>query len=220
MDEAGSMRKLFRVKVCGITNLADARIALDAGADALGFNFCRQSPRYISPARALRIIRRLPGNLAIVGVFVNRSPASIDRIARRLRLDFIQLHGEEPPKEIVALAGTHRVIRVLRVPPRFRPAALRNYSGVTAFMLDGYRRKARGGTGRPFDWRLARQAARFGPVILAGGLNPGNVARAIRIARPTAVDVASGVESRPRKKDAALVRAFVDQAKRAFLELR
>ncbi len=214
------MRKLFRVKVCGITNWADARIAVQAGADALGFNFCRRSPRYISPAGAQRIIRRLPRNVAVVGVFVNRSPAAISRIARRLPLHFIQLHGEEPPEAVAALAGSHPVIRALPVPPRFRPATLRGYSHAAAFLLDGYRRQARGGTGRTFDWRLARRASRFGPIVLAGGLNPANVARAIRIARPAAVDVASGVESRPRKKDAALVRAFVEQAKRAYREMR
>lgn len=214
------MRKLFRVKVCGITNLADARAARDAGADALGFNFSRKSPRYISPARALRIIRRLPENIALVGVFVNRSPSSLSRIAQSLRLDFIQLHGDESSKEVNALASKHRVIRALRVTPRFQPETLRKYSGVTAFLLDGYRPKTRGGTGRPFNWMLARRAARFGHIVLAGGLNPDNVARAIRIARPTAVDVASGVESNPRKKDSARVRAFVEQAKRAYLELR
>jgi len=212
------MGKLFRVKVCGITNLGDARIAVQAGADALGFNFCRRSPRYVSPSGARRIIQQLPGNVGIVGVFVNRSPASVNRIARRLRLDFVQLHGEESPEQVAALAGTHRVIRALRMAPRFRLAALRNYSGVTAFLLDGYRREQRGSTGRTFDWRLARRAARFGPIILAGGLNPANVARAIRIARPAAVDVASGVESRPRRKDATLVRTFVENAKRAYRE--
>ena len=214
------MRKLFRVKVCGITNLADARLALDVGADAVGFNFCSASPRYISPAEAQCIIRRLPEKAVVVGVFVNRSPADVARIARLLRLDFVQLHGEEPPQEVATLAREHRVVCALRVAPRFRVAALREFPGVAAFLLDGHHQKARSGTGQPFDWQIARRAARFGPIILAGGLNPENVARAIRIARPTAVDVASGVESWPRKKDAALVRTFVEQANRAYLVLR
>jgi len=214
------MRELFRVKVCGITNWADARLALDAGADALGFNFCRASPRYVSPAKAQRIIRRLPKEAVVVGVFVNRSPADVARIARMLRLDFVQLHGEESAKDVADLARSHRVIRALRVALRFRVAALREFPGVAAFLLDGHHRKARGGTGRSFDWHIARRAARFGPIILAGGLNPENVARAIRIARPAAVDVASGVEARPGKKDPALVRAFLEEVCKARREMR
>ena len=214
------MHKLFRVKVCGITNLADARLALDAGADAVGFNFCRASPRYVSPAKAQRIIRRLPEKAVVVGVFVNRSPADVARIARMLRLDFVQLHGIEPPEEVARLARVHRVVRALRVAPHFRVAALREFPDVAAFLLDGYQRESRGGTGRSFNWRIARRAARFGRIILAGGLNPENVARAIRIARPTAVDVASGVEARPGKKDPARVRAFVEQVKQARREMR
>ena len=214
------MRELFRVKVCGITNWADARLALDAGADALGFNFCRASPRYVSPAKAKRIIRRLPKEAVVVGVFVNRSPADVARIARMLRLDFVQLHGEESPGEVADLVGTHRVIRALRVTPHFRVEVFRKFPGVAAFLLDGHHRKARGGTGRSFDWQMARRAARFGPIILAGGLDPENVARAIRIARPAAVDVASGVEARPGKKDPALVRAFLEEVCKAHREMR
>ena len=213
------MRKLFRVKVCGITNLADARLALEAGADALGFNFCPASPRYVSPAKAQRMIRRLPKKTVVVGVFVNRSPAEVSRIARTLRLDFLQLHGEESPEDVAQLAKKHNVIRAVRVRPRFRVNSLRNSNGVDAFLLDGHHPTARGGSGRSFDWKIARRAARFGPVILAGGLNPQNVARAIRIARPAAVDVASGVESRPGKKDPARVRAFLTAAKKARREM-
>jgi len=214
------MRELFRVKVCGITNWADARLALDAGADAVGFNFCRASPRYVSPAKAQRIIRRLPKEAVVVGVFVNRLPADVARIARMLRLDFVQLHGEESPGEVADLVGAHRVIRALRVTPRFRVEVFRKFPGVAAFLLDGFHKESRGGTGQPFDWTIARRAARFGPIILAGGLNPENVAGAIRIARPTAVDVASGVEARPGKKDPARVREFVKQVKKARREMR
>ena len=214
------MGKLFRIKVCGITSLADARMSLEAGADALGFNFCPTSPRYICPARARRMISRLPKRTVVVGVFVNRSPDEVSRIAQKLRLDYLQLHGEESPEDAGKLARKHKVIRAVRVTPQFRVSSLRNSNGVDAFLLDAYHRKTRGGTGRSFDWKIARRAARFGHIILAGGLTPGNVARAIRSARPAAVDVASGVESRPGKKDPARVRAFVAAAKKARGEMR
>jgi phosphoribosylanthranilate isomerase len=198
-----------RVKICGITNWADARLAVDLGADALGFNFYPPSPRSVSPAGAWEIIRRLPPMVACVGVFVNWPADVVAALARALRLDAVQLHGSEPPSEARELAAGFRVIKAFAVRPGFRVSTLASYSAASAFLLDGFRPGLHGGTGATSDWRLARKANRHGCVILAGGIGPGNVARAIAEARPFAVDVASGVEVRPGKKDPAALRALM-----------
>ena len=216
----GPARPRTRVKICGITTWADARLSVDLGASALGFNFYPSSPRAISPAEAWNIIRRLPPFVDAVGVFVNWPPLVVDALARALRLAAVQLHGEESPAELAALASRHKVIKAVRVGPRFRPALLRRYWRADALLLDGFAPKLRGGTGRTLDWRVARDARRFGRIILAGGLTPDNVAEAIRIARPWAVDVASGVEARPGRKDPGKLRALfaaVDAAGRPEL---
>ena len=197
---------MTRVKICGITNWADARLSVDLGASALGFNFYPPSPRAVSPAEAWSILRRLPPFVEAVGVFVNWPPAAIAALARALRLGAVQLHGDESPADVAALAQSHRVIKAVQVRRGFRSAQLARYRGVSAILLDGFARGLRGGTGRALDWKLARHAARFGRIILAGGLMPENVAEAIRIAAPYAVDVASGVEARPGKKDPARLR--------------
>ena len=204
-----------RVKICGITNWADARLAVDLGADALGFNFYPASPRSVSPAGAWEIIRRLPPMVASVGVFVNWPAGVVAALARALRLDTVQLHGHERPDEARELAGAFRVIKAFAVRPGFRVSTLASYSAASAFLLDGFRRGLHGGTGATSDWRLARQANRHGCVILAGGIRPENVARAIAQARPFAVDVASGVEARPGKKDPAALRALMREIEAA-----
>ena len=211
------VRPVTRVKICGITAWDDARLAVDLGASALGFNFYPDSPRAISPAGAWDILRRLPPFVESVGVFVNWPPVVVDALARALRLQAVQLHGEESPAEVAELAKRHLVIKAVRVRPGFRPAALRRYRRADAFLLDGFAQGLHGGTGRPVDWRLARRARRYGRIILAGGLTPENVAEAIRTAEPDAVDVASGVEARPGRKDAERLRALfaaVESARR------
>ena len=212
---SGSPRYAARVKICGVTNWADAKLAVDLGADALGLNFYPLSPRAVSPAGAWQIIRRLPPMVAVVGVFVNWPAEVVHTLARALRLDAVQLHGDEPPEEARRLAEAFRVIKAFRVGPRFRPATVARYKAASAFLLDGFHRGQYGGTGSTADWRLARQAKRYGPVILAGGIRPENVGRAIAEVRPFAVDVASGVEARPGKKDPGALRALMREVQAA-----
>jgi phosphoribosylanthranilate isomerase len=204
-----------RVKICGITTWGDARLSIDLGASALGFNFYPPSPRAISPADAWSIIRRLPPFVEAVGVFVNWPPLVIDALARALRLGSVQLHGTESPLEVSELARKHRVIKAFQVKPGFRAASIARYGLADAILLDGFARGLRGGTGRTLDWKLAESAGRYGRIILAGGLTPGNIAEAIRVAQPYAVDVASGVEARPGRKDPVKLRALFQAIKGA-----
>ena len=190
-----------KVKICGITNWTDAKRAVDAGADFLGFNFYAPSPRYIPPAKARQIARRLPKRVTKVGVFVNESEPTILAIAHCVGLDRVQLHGDESPLMISHLRGKLGVIKALRAGKAFRPAEVSRYKNSSAILLDGFDRKLRGGTGKTLDWSLARRANRYARIFLAGGLTPENVADAIRTAQPYAVDVCSGVESKPGKKD-------------------
>ena len=207
---------MVRVKICGITDVRDARTAARLGADALGFNFCRESPRYIRPERAKAIIAALPPLLTTVGVFVNEDPETIMEICRLAGLDAVQLHGDESPAVADAVRGVRR-IKAIPVETEDDVRICRRYR-VEAFLLDASVPGQRGGTGRTFDWSLAREAAQFGPIILAGGLTPENVAEAITVADPYGVDVASGVESEPGKKDRRLMAEFILRAK--FAERR
>jgi phosphoribosylanthranilate isomerase len=202
-----------RVKICGITTWGDARLSIDLGASALGFNFYPPSPRAISPANAWSIIRRLPPFVEAVGVFVNWPPLVVDALARALRLGSVQLHGTESPLELSELVRKHRVIKALQVKQGFRAASIARYGLADAILLDGFARGLHGGTGRTLDWKLARAASRYGRIILAGGLRPENIAEAIRIAQPYAVDLASGVEARPGRKDPAKLRALFQAIK-------
>lgn len=197
-----------RVKICGITTWEDARLAVDLGAAALGFNFYPPSPRAISPADAWSIIRRLPPFVEAVGVFVDWPPVVVDALSRALRLSSMQLHGMEPPEEVAELGKNRRVIKAIRVRKGFHMRSLARYRGADAILLDGFAAGLHGGTGHTIDWELAREAGRFGRIILAGGLMPENVAEAIRVAQPYAVDVASGVEAKPGRKDPAKMRAL------------
>jgi phosphoribosylanthranilate isomerase len=203
-----------RVKICGITRWTDAKLAVDAGADALGFNFYRPSPRYIEPCAAARIARRLRNGVTKVGVFVDESLETVLRTAEEVGLDAVQLHGAERPSRVREISACRPVIKVFRVRPGFSPSRLAKFPAATAFLLDGYAPGHYGGSGRRVDWDVARRAARYGRVILAGGLRPENVAEAISRVRPYAIDVCSGVESRPGKKDPAKLREFMRQVKR------
>jgi phosphoribosylanthranilate isomerase len=197
-----------RVKICGITSSADARAAAGSGVDFLGFNFYPRSPRYVTPAKARRILRSLPKRVKAVGVFVDARPGEILRTAAAVGLWGVQLHGAESPRTVAAVARKLPVWKAVRVRGRIRPAQLRKYAA-DAILLDGFKRGMKGGTGRVFDWAQARRAAREFRIVLAGGLTSEQVAQAIRAARPYAVDVASGVESHPGRKDARKMRAFV-----------
>jgi phosphoribosylanthranilate isomerase len=197
-----------RVKICGITTWEDARLSIDLGASALGFNFYPPSPRSISPADAWSIIRRLPPFVEAVGVFVNWPPLVVAALARAVRLGSVQLHGAESPAEVTELGRKHRVIKAIQVKRGLRAASLARYRAADAILLDGFAPGLHGGTGRTLDWKLARAARRYGRIILAGGLTPDNIEEAIRVAQPYAVDVASGVEKRAGRKDAAKLRAL------------
>lgn len=193
---------MVSVKICGITNWNDAKLAMDAGADALGFNFYAKSPRRIAVSHAKQIIRQMARHVTAVGVFVNGSAGEILRIAHAANLAMLQLHGEESPALVERLAREYPVIKAFRVGPRFRARELKKYPSAAGFLLDGYDAEHRGGTGKRFDWGVAREAKRYGPVILAGGLRAKNVAEAIRQVKPFGLDVCSGVEERPGRKDA------------------
>ena len=201
-----------RVKVCGITRLEDALLAAAAGVDAIGFNFVEGSPRRVVPELARDMGAALPPFLTRVGVFADERPEVMENAARIAGLNCLQLHGDETPEICAALSMPW--YKAHRVTPGFLPEEVARYSSGT-FLLDGYARGQKGGTGRTFDWSVARRAAVYGRVILAGGLTPRNVAGAIAAARPYAVDVNSGVETAPGRKDAALMRRFVLRAKGA-----
>lgn len=198
-----------RVKICGVTNWLDARRACEAGVDFIGFNFYAKSPRYISPERARKIASRLPDGVAAVGVFVNENQDAVIEIARRLRLDFVQLHGDETPEMVAAIAQYVPVIKALRVRKPFGARQLTRFGGASAFLLDGFDRKALGGTGKRFDWSVARRVKDGRKIFLAGGLTAENAARASRIVRPYALDVCSGIEAKPGKKDGAKIAEFM-----------
>jgi phosphoribosylanthranilate isomerase len=203
-----------RVKICGITRAEDALRAVELGAAALGFNFYPPSPRYIEPSKARAIIAALPPLVMTVGVFADETRARrVAETARRAGVRAVQLHGPRFPKTAADLAG-FPLIRAVAVRPGARAQELRRLKA-RAFLLDTFDPRAPGGTGKTFDWSFARAAKRYGRIILAGGLTPSNVARAIREVRPFAVDVASGVESRPGKKDAEKLRAFFIAVRKA-----
>lgn len=205
---------MVSVKICGITNWDDAKLAMDAGADALGFNFHAKSPRRIAASRAKEIIRHMPSHVTAVGVFVNASAKEIMSIARSANLGALQLHGEESPATVERLAREYPVIKAFRVGPRFRAGELKKYPSAVGFLLDGYDVERRGGTGKRFDWRVACAAKRYGPVIVAGGLRSENVVEAIRQANPFAIDVCSGIEGRPGRKDAKKVKRLMAAVRR------
>ena len=198
---------MTRVKICGITNLEDALAAAEFGADALGFVFA-ESPRRIDPERAAEIVRSLPPFITSVGLFVNESPDVVGNIVKECRLDALQFHGNESPgycrqfmiKRIKAFRiGDENGLRVI---PHYR---------VDAYLLDTYVEGVPGGTGKCFDWDLALRAKGFGkPVILAGGLTPHNVAEAVRKVDPYGVDVSTGIEVKPGKKDHKKMKRIIE----------
>jgi len=203
-----------RVKICGITRLEDAHLAVELGAAALGFNFCPPSPRYMASAAAAEIIRQVLPFVMTVGVFADETDAEhVAAVAREARVIAIQLHGPRFPESSGALEG-FPLIHAVAVREDFRPDELGRLKA-SAFMLDTFDPSLPGGTGRTFNWSLAREAARYGPIILAGGLTPENVGQAIREVRPFAVDVASGVESAPGIKDPVKLRAFFEAVEEA-----
>jgi phosphoribosylanthranilate isomerase len=205
------MRRHVKVKVCGITNAEDALAAVEAGADALGFVFYQKSPRYVLPAVAGAIIAQLPPLVTPVGVFVNEGLAAVRSIIDTCGLALAQLHGDENASYCRELSRP--TMKALRLKDRGGLLALAEYQGrggVRGFVLDAFSEQSYGGTGQTTDWTLAADVAKTTPILLAGGLTPDNVAEAIRTVRPYGVDVSSGVESGPGKKDHAKISAFID----------
>ncbi|MFQ5901912.1 MAG: phosphoribosylanthranilate isomerase [Thermodesulfobacteriota bacterium] len=204
---------MINVKICGVTNKEDALIACDAGAGAIGFVFYDKSPRYVSPSLAAEIIKVIPPFVTTVGVFVNQKKGYIKNICEETDVDLIQLHGDESPEFCSGIGK--RVIKAFRVKNKGQNIQdeLARYR-VSAYLLDTYQEGMPGGTGRVFNWDRAVEAKRFGRIILSGGLNSDNVVNAIEKVRPYAVDVSSGVELKPGKKDAKKVREFICRAKK------
>jgi phosphoribosylanthranilate isomerase len=204
---------MVRVKICGITNVTDALMVADAGADALGFVFVEGSSRYVDPVKVSQIRRHLPPSLCLVGVFADSPLEMVRRIKEECQLTAIQLHGCESPAYCASMEKP--VIKAFRINDQESLVALIPYQDqVEALLLDSFHPGSLGGTGKTFDWSLARRAKRYGRVILSGGLTPWNVAQAIERVRPYAVDVSSGVEDRPGKKDEGKVRRFLEEVQR------
>ena len=201
---------MVRVKICGITTVEDALQAVEAGADAIGLVFHAESPRYVFPEQAAVVVRALPPFVQAVGLFVNADIGFVNATADLCRLDIVQLHGEESPEYCCLVE--RRVIKVFRVKDITSLDPITNYR-VAGYLLDAYSPKAYGGTGTTFNWEVAKAARKYGPIILAGGLTPDNVRLAVESVDPYAVDVSSGVESAPGRKDHAKVREFIRRAK-------
>ena len=199
-----------KLKVCGITTLDDALMCVECGAAYLGFNFYPKSPRYIAPDAARAVIERLPAHVQIVGVFVNEpTPEDVLRIMSESGVTIAQLHGDETPGYCAAV-GAERVIKALRVGPDFYPKQVLDYPAM-AILLDAYDKRLYGGTGKTVAWDVAREAAQYTTLFLAGGLAPDNIASAVEAVAPFAVDVNSGVESAPGVKDAARLKDLVNR---------
>ena len=222
---------MTRVKICGITNLEDARVAVDAGADALGFIFVENTPRFVTPEQVAPIVRRLPPFVTPVGVFWDHPAGHVKAVAEACGLRALQFHGDEPPETLTGHALP--VIKTIKMPPastieglaEFRVGdlfgALRYRGVASAILIDTAVRWSEGERREPVEWqRIALSGISSGPglripIVLSGGLLPDNVSRAIEIVRPHAVDVNSGVEARPGRKDPDKVRRFIAEAKRS-----
>ena len=202
--------KQVKVKVCGMTSLKDALVAVEEGADAVGFIFYKKSPRSVTMKIVREIVLELPPFVDTVGVFVDESAVQINKIADYCNLDIIQLHGDESPTFCKRIR--RKVIKAFRINDIQSVKKISCFQ-VSGFLLDTFSENLHGGTGKVFDWNLVLPAKKFGPVIMAGGLTPNNVQQAVRQVRPYGVDVCSGVESEPGIKDHKKVRAFLKNAK-------
>jgi phosphoribosylanthranilate isomerase len=204
----------MKIKICGITNREDAEIAVAAGADALGFVMYRKSPRWVEPAVARSIIAGLPPFVLPVGVFINEEVERVRALMDECGFALAQLHGDESALYCQNLGRP--ALKALRLKDRATFFALAEFQGranVRGVLIDAFSDQAYGGTGQTVDWTLAEEAARSTQIILAGGLTPANVAGAIQMVRPYGVDVSSGVERSPGKKDPDKVKAFIEAAR-------
>jgi phosphoribosylanthranilate isomerase len=203
-----------KIKICGITNSEDAQLSASLGADALGFNFYRKSPRYIAPQETRNIVNQITGDVLKVGVFVNEDFDEVVAIAKVSGIDTVQLHGEEPPGYVAKLKNVTGlvVIKAFRVSPDFVPENILRYD-VDMVLLDAFSKNEHGGTGQTFDWEIAKKVVSIFPkMFLAGGLDPSNIAEAIKTVAPYGVDACSSLESEPGTKDEKQLRSFFVQA--------
>ncbi|MFZ3209758.1 MAG: phosphoribosylanthranilate isomerase [Geobacteraceae bacterium] len=203
---------MVKVKICGISNMEDALLAAQAGADALGFVFHNQSPRSVFPEQVAEIVRAMPPFVQTVGLFVNADMDFVNKMADLCRLDIVQLHGDEAPEYCAKVR--RRVIKAFRVKDVTSLDHMMLYR-VAGYLLDAWSPKAYGGTGITFNWEMAQAAGKYGPVILAGGLTPDNVRQAVKSVNPYGVDVSSGVEAELGKKDPEKMREFIRRAKQS-----
>lgn len=208
----------FKIKICGITSPADAKLAVEFGADAIGLNFYSRSLRSVTATKAKEIAENL-NDAHVVGVFVNESADTINQLVQSVGLDFVQLHGDEPTELVSAIDA--KIIKVIRIMDQNFDAVIEianqwKAAGAKAVLLDAGSKADYGGTGKQLDWRAITALRTELPLLLAGGLNCDNVAHAISIAKPHGVDVASGIEKFPGSKDVETMRKFVESAAKAF----
>jgi phosphoribosylanthranilate isomerase len=204
---------MTKVKICGITTRDDARVAVEAGAEMIGLIFYPPSPRYVTPEQAHSIVAHLPPGCSAVGVFVNEDLDTVTRIARTSGVHMVQLHGTESPELCQQLPWP--VIKTFRFTAHVQPEIMQQY-GVEALLIEGFHPDVYGGGGVQADWQRVASLHQYGRIVLAGGLTPENVREAIRIVRPYAVDVCSGVEATPGTKDWGKVRTFIRNARHAI----
>ncbi len=200
---------MVRIKICGITNIEDALLAIDLGADALGFMFYKESKRYIKPEKAHNIILKLPPFITTVGVFVNQELDDIRNIKEESGFDVFQLHGDESPD---FCKNFERTIKTIRVKEDINPKEIEPYP-VQAILFDTYSTKGYGGTGESFRWEILKSLNTSKKIILSGGLTPENVAQAIRTVNPYGVDVSTGIEEYPGKKNLEKIKKFIEAAR-------
>ncbi len=207
---------MTRIKICGITNLDDGLEAIAAGVDALGFVFVPNTPRYITPSQAKLVIKQLPPFITNVGLFVDSEIDEIEDIVNHCKLDAVQLHGNESPEMCSQISLQTKVIKSFHVKKELQVLRneIANYR-VDAYLLDTFIKGKAGGTGQTFDWRIAEGLSQR--IILAGGLTPNNIGTAIAQLQPYGVDVSSGVEKSPGKKDTNKIHSFVRQVRKANL---
>lgn len=202
------------IKICGITNKLDAVNAAGLGVDMMGFVFFKKSKRYVEPAVAEDIINELPPNIGKIGVFVNEKKENVIKIAQDSLLDMLQFHGDETPEYCSYFKGKYKVIKAFRLKDKNDLKGINDYDA-DFYLFDTRKEILAGGTGEAFDWRILKDFEVLKPVILSGGLNPGNVSRAIKEVAPYGVDVSTGVEASPGKKSMNLMKSFVEKVRKA-----
>lgn len=205
---------MTKIKICGITNKIDALAASELGVDMLGFVFYKKSKRYIGPFEAADIINELPTGIARVGVFVDEKKEDVLKIAEDAFLDTLQFHGDEMPEYCSYFSPKYKVIKAFRLRDKSDLKKINDYN-TDYYLFDSYERDCAGGTGKAFDWNILKDFEILKPVILSGGLSPDNVGRAIKEVAPFAVDVSSGIESAPGRKDTRLLKKFVENVRKA-----